>query len=176
MTSRGKDEDRNFILSSFVELEEYFSSTVLLWQMKTSIPPLTPGNLLLAKYRLTQINDENLTKVFELIDSIIQKRKSAWNKKIKSELSMRLNQWQSIVDEIVDAGEVDHSYRYNVRVRVILELLQGDLPFDNEDMLDRLSILDHAIKSLIPPGDFIWEPDLASLFPADKFGYLHVRL
>ncbi len=176
MDSQREDADRNLILSSPGELEEYLSSSVLLWRLKGSSLPLSPGNLLLARISSGGNQDEPIIQALEKNADIIRLHKSAWDKKCESELLMRIQQWKTQIDDIKEAGGIDLSYRYNVRIRVIIDLLLGELSTAHGKIDLQLQNLDDFLTGITIPGDFIWNEELKNAFPPDRFGYLYVKL
>jgi hypothetical protein len=175
MDSQREDADRNLILSSPDELEEYLSSSVLLWRLKGSNLPLSPGNLLLARISSGGNQDEQTNQTLEKITDIIRLHKSAWDKKCEAELLMRMQQWKTQIDDIKEAGGIDLSYRYNVRIRVIIQLLLDELSTAHGKIDLQLQHLDEFLTGMTIPGEFIWNEELKGAFPPDKFGYLYVK-
>lgn len=177
METRIYDEDRTLILSSSFELEEYLSSAVLLWRVKVTIPPLTPGNLMLAMKRtsLDSDNDMELIQAIEHVRAIIDQRKVAWEKKIRTELPMRLQQWRSVVEEILEYGAIDRSYQYNVRVRVILTLLMDAMRFPDVKLSEKLLRIDENLSQIAVNDGFVWNRELEASFPREHFAFLYLR-
>jgi len=174
MENRTNDEDRAIILSSSFELEEYLSSTVILWRLKGSIPPLSPGNLILAMQRTNPPKDQESVQAIDHIQSIINLRKAAWEKKIKAELPMRLRQWSSLVDEILEYGRIDSSYQYNVRVRVILTLLLDTVAFPDVKLREKLQKIDERLDTVVSSDGFIWNPEIEQNFPRERYPFLYL--
>lgn len=168
--------DRELILSSPSELDEYLSSSVLLWRLKVSNLPLSPGNLLLARLRFGRNQDRQVDQALEKIDELIHLRRSAWERKAGSEISMRLQQWKTTLEDIQDSGGIDQSYPYNVRVRVIIDLLLKEIRIPNKKTEIQLQQLDDLLLQILIPGEFIWDEDLKPVFPPEKYGYLYVQM
>ena len=141
---------------------------------------LSAGNLLLAM--LTTANPANLEQDSELrqaVDSINQiqvNRRSTWEQKIRAEIPGRLNQWKIHVEECLDMGKIEASYRYNCRVRVILELLKRELRFPESQLEKELDILDGQLRRFSKPGEFVWEKKFVDLFPTDAFWFLYTAV
>lgn len=176
MSSYSYDEDRNLLWSSSSELDEYLSSSVILWRLRGSNFPLCPGNLLLAMHRIDGKANGLLKQSVDLISIILQKRRSAWEKKIRAELPIRLEQWKSFLDDLQETGRIDPSYVYNVRTRVILDLLYSDLAIADVNFEAQLQLMDDTLWKWICSGDFVWGEDLAELFPKERFTYMYVKL
>ena len=77
--------------------------------MGNNLPPLTPGNLLLAWQRLStqQWVEQELIK--EALTNLIEKRRTAWEKKIQLELPMRFNQWKQTIEDYAREQGIDAS-------------------------------------------------------------------
>lgn len=151
MTYPGMEEDRSFILSSADELDQYLSSDTLLWRLGGSNLPLTPGNLLISKLRVGVNADEQVDSALQRITSLINNRRSAWEKKIGKEIPLRLNQWKNLVEELTRNGRLDASYSYNIRVRVILDLITTELEHAYLDVDRKLGELDCMLMNLSQP-------------------------
>lgn len=175
METRTYDEDRILILSSSFELEEYLSSTVILWRLKGSIPPLSPGNLMLAMKRVCLGIDTELDQAIHHVQMIIEQRRAAWEKKIKAELPMRMRQWRSIVEEILEYGAIDPSYQYNVRVRVILALLMDALRFPDKQLSEKLIQMDEKLNQIAVIDGFVWNEELEKSFPQEYYPFLYLK-
>lgn len=175
MMTSGVDEDRKLILSSPDELEPYLSSKVLFWRVQGSSLPLCPGNLLLAlkKYRS---QDFSPTEAIAVIDNVIKRKQQAWENKAGAELTNRIEQWKNLVEEFEEDSRIDASYRYNVRVRAIITLLDDALRYKKIDQEYKLAELDEKTRYLVNHGEFIWEDVLRSLFPEENFWYLYVKI
>lgn len=175
MVYKGNEEDRRFVALSTGELEDYLSSGVLLWRVKGTDLPLTPGNLLLAMKRLSRINDPLWQTESERIDCMINRKRGAWEKKVDQELSMRLNQWRDQVEQVSHYGGIDASYRYQVRTRLILDLLMAEKRYNNEDTHLALEKVDQDLSLLTDRGDFIWDESLKDGFPENQYPYLYIK-
>ncbi len=171
-----EDSDRQLILSSTRELDEYLSSSVVLWRLHGSKLPLSPGNLLLARSRLAGKHERQVDQALEKIDEVIRLRRIAWERKAELELPMRLQQWKTTLEDFQDSGSIDHSYSYNVRIRVIIDLLLNEFRYPVKSVEAQLRLMDDFLMGIILPGGFIWKDDLKSVFPPEKFAYLYIQL
>jgi len=169
------EEDRRFILSSADELDQYLSSGTLLWRLGGINLPLTPGNLLFSRLRIGVNADDQVDSALQRITSMVKDRRSAWEKKISKEIPLRLNQWRNLVEEFHRNGGLDASYSYNIRVRVILELITTELEHDFLDVDRKLDELDSVVMNLSQPGRFIWDEELEKYLPRDRYPYLYVK-
>ncbi len=175
MAYKGSEEDRRFVTLSAGELEEYLSSEVLLWRVKSIDLPLTPGNLLLAIKRLSVIEDKKLGLIIDQILQLIDTRRTAWEKKVSKELPMRLNQWCNQVEEIQRYGSLDSSYVYQVRTRVILKLLLEEKRYPDEHTKHTLEGADGNLYQITESGEFVWDESLNDQFPEASYPFLFLK-
>lgn len=176
MPYRGMEDDTRLILAAGEELAQYLSSPITLWRVKHCNQPLSPGNLLLAIARLKTVNEivglrDEINKAEELIDT----RRQAWENHARQEIPLRLNQYRELVDEYLEQGAIDASYRSNIGTRVKLELLFRSLAAEPYVEQRKAQELDRQFGVLLPEGDFIWEPELETGFPKSIYAYLYVR-
>lgn len=185
MTSLSHDAD--FLQSAAQVLENYLLSEVLFWPLQREkgamlggdSDQLTPGNLLLSLARLGKEGsaETSLKQALQRIDEVRQQWKSAWLNKCQKEWEQRLRLWLHYLDELKREGgrELPADYSFHVRQRVILDLLTkeiGDLPPEKKLKLQNA---DEMLRSIIQPGEFIWQKGLQEHFPASSFWYLYVK-
>lgn len=175
MAYKGSEEDRRFVALSAGELDDYLSSEVLLWRMNRIDLPLTPGNLLLAVKRLSVVNDPALGVTIDQTQNLIDRRRTAWGKKVDKELAMRMNQWREQVEEITRYGSIDASFTFQVRSRVILELLLTEKRYPDEHIRSTVENADNGLFFLTKPGEFLWDENLMDLFPKEAYPYLYIK-
>lgn len=175
MVYMGMEEDRRFLQASASELDQYLSSNVLMWRMARLEIPLTPGNLLLIMRRLKSHGSTDFDETTEKIRVFLETRRAAWEKKTKQELTMRVNQWNDLVEEMKRYGKIDASYSFAVRTRVIISMLQSQLRFPDLELEEKISKADREILLLTKPGDFVWDSGLVNQFPADEYPFLYVK-
>jgi len=176
MSYQGMEDDIRLTLAAGEELAQYLSSSIILWRVKHCNQPLSPGNLLLAITRLKTVNEiavqhDEMNKVEKLIDT----RRQAWENRARQEIPLRLNQYRELVDEYLEQGAIDASYRSNISTRVKLDLLFRSLAAEPYVEQRKAQELDRQLGALLPEGDFIWEPELETGFPKSIYAYLYVR-
>lgn len=130
---------------------------------------------MLALKRTTSDHDAELIQAIEHVRSIIEKRKASWEKKIRAEIPMRLQQWRSAVEEILDYGAIDSSYQYNVRVRVILALLIDTMRFPDLKLNEMLLQIDEKLGQIAVSNGFVWNVEFEESFPREHYPFLYVR-
>ena len=176
-------QDSDFLNCGIRELEDYLVSSELFWQLSGggNLPRLTLGGLLLARKRL-QARENLLPAGLDLAQMDRQltaaqvRWRAAWEKKAVQEARSRFELWKNYLDDYHQSPDL-HAGEYprQVQYRVMLHLLEIELP-GRPDALAALAGLDEFLKTSFLGGPFIWEPDLAPVFPASDFWYLFGRL
>lgn len=164
-------------------LEDYLLSSDLYRPINAAPPPgapafpsLTPGGLLLAEQRLSAYAPAGQAVLAEF-SRLRSHWRSAWEKKAAQDLNARLNQWTAFLEDY-RSQRPEHAgrYPYEVRLRVMIDLLAADLPGLPAEIQTRLTMLDAVLQANLLPGGFIWAPELQPAFPAQRFGYLYASL
>lgn len=186
---QGLMNDLAFVKAAAPVLEDYLLSDTLYYpitgargrQLTGDTTQLTIGNLLLsmARLRAVQFPAEEAAQVdgmLQQIDRIRSQWHTNWRKKVEQEIPSRMRLWKNHLDDWNETSSARAGdYPYNVRLRVILELLfaETDELFVQEKSL--LRTLDLRLKGKGNPGDFIWDARLSSAFPPDRFWYLYLH-
>jgi len=174
-----------YLQAGLQEAERYLLSNKLFWPLniapasgEPSYPNLTLGGLLLVSAYarlLARISSQNaaMQQIDTQVNGFRTRWQVAWGKKASWEFKSRLRQWGNILKEIrIDPEDNIPYYHYEVRLRVLLHLLQAEIKMIDPAQKEQLENLDLLLRALFAPGDFIWGPELAAGFPADKFWYL----
>jgi hypothetical protein len=140
---------------------------------------LTPGNLLLAQARLAAFSWEpvraaELAELNAGCERVIRQWKTAFSQKAAHEYHARLDLWREFLQDVL--GSTPHrqaDYPFQVRWRVILELLHPFVTGLSGDEPGILAAVDERLKRSAAPGKFVWEPDLEKRFPEKEFWYLY---
>ena len=183
------DYDLRYLKAGVDELESYLLSENLYWPLdvkaqanEPAFPNLTLGNLLLSKARLlarhrTLEQDLQLGAILPRLDQVRSQWRAAWNKKAARSLHSRLNTWRDFLEEYRKAPDAHYDrYAYEVGRRVMLDLLLPELGAPQEELTGLLSRLDALLQTLLLPGNFIWDAELAGGFPPADFWYLYGSL
>jgi hypothetical protein len=143
-----------------------------------SYPTLALGWLLLYQVYITALADtiperDTVDTVQRQMDLTRTKWRVAWEKKAAWEFRSRLRQWGNVVNDIRRAPEKNADYYpYEVRWRVLLELLQPEIPEISSDQQEQLTGLDRLMRVFLIPTDFIWQAEFSSAFPVEPYWYL----
>ena len=179
------DVDRAFLESGLAELPDFILSKEIYWPISikpnrnfaSNLPQLSLGNIRLASARMQA--GQPLGEDAELIgaiDQIFTKWRSNWAKKATAEYSSRLNLWKDRLSELI-SDPSQAIYRYEIRLRVILDFLKDDLLVEPaQQQIELLSGLDARLQAATILSEFIWDPAIQNGFPQERFWYLYRSL
>jgi len=172
-------------------LEAYLLSGDLFWPLDASAPDaegaypaLTLGNVLLFAARLRAregallpVEVSRLRMAEGRLDALRVRWRVAWEDKATREFRSRLRQWSRFLEEALgdSLGSMAY-YAYEVRLRVILDLLCENGAVPEMDERDVLESLDARLKAVWVRGAFLWPDEFASGFPEERYWYLWGRL
>lgn len=181
------DKDWVFVRAAVDELEAYLLSSILYWPVPGTsarsaagdVPRLTIGNLLLSLKRLsggdwTEERAQELETIRQQVDALRSQWRVHWEKKSAEEYHSRLPRWQQFVIEM--GGQVTpsrHEYAYQVRLRVILDLLVSEMGEQLSLERTALANLDRMLRHRLTANDFVWDAALREVFPDNRFWYLY---
>jgi hypothetical protein len=165
------------------QLKDFLLVDDLFWPIGISAPfgeppypRLTVGGLLLSRERLIARRlpldlESQFGKSFSSMQSITSEWRNAWENKAARSFHMRLNMWRDFLEEYRKEPEVHaNRYVYEVRLRVMLHLLELETNGIGSAYLEMLSALDKVVKALMVNGDFICEAELRMDFPRIYIG------
>jgi hypothetical protein len=178
--------DLHYLKAGLNLLENYLLSDEIFWPMdihpsegQHAYPSLTLDGLLLAQarlvgHRLYPIFRDQVDPIISDLEFYRSKWRVAWEKKASQCYSVRARMWHGFLQEYRDnPQENDDRYRYEVRLRVMLELLKPESKLGDHPEEELLSGLDKYLKSVITPKGFIWDADIQGAFPEDVYWYLY---
>jgi hypothetical protein len=181
--------EHGYLQAGVPELESYLLSEVLYWPLDAKSPPgerpyprLTLGGLLLARERaralpLSSSQQTELQTLDEQIEAAKTRWRFAWGKKATQSFQARLDLWRNFLEDYKEKPENNaNRYSYEVERRVMLHLLTPEIMELQQAYRDMLAGLDMRLRRMLRPGDFIWDPQIASGFPADEYWYLYVSI
>jgi hypothetical protein len=160
------------------ELRAYLLSDELYWPVGHD-ERLTIGSLILAYKKLeAQISGSQmaeLEKYGQAIQDVRERWRSNWGKKAHTEFVSRMHLWADFLGSLFSnpKGQLDR-YAYEVRLRVMLELLKDELLSTSKDATRQLSQLDSGLRSYSSDGPFIWEDQLEKAFPKLEYWFLYI--
>lgn len=180
----GFDYEIRYVEAMLPELEKYLHSRelyrVVFVPKESNEPPyptLTIGTYLLALKRAqgfsrTAAEHSRWQKLSQETDQVRLRWRQAWLDKAKLDSSSRLRRWGDFLREYLQkpADQIDR-YSYEVRNRVILELLKEEIP-ESSDLWDTLVQLDQRLQERWIRGNFVWESDLEAHFSPIQYWFL----
>jgi hypothetical protein len=94
-----------------------------------------------------------------------------------AESSTRINLWRAYLQDIQEAERTPGNYAYEVRHRVILQLLSELTEIMDDDSLqDQIRGLDGMLRGMLSePSEFIWDEPLSEVYPAEQYWFLYRR-
>ncbi|NJD57928.1 MAG: hypothetical protein FIA98_00820 [Anaerolineae bacterium] len=140
------------------------------------------GSMLLAEarlkaYILSQTQEAERQRVLAELERVRGKWRVNWEKKARHGIRVRLHMWADYLEEYRSNPQDNASrYRYEVRLRAMLELLQSESGEKQPVEGELLTGLDRYLKGELESGDFIWEPEVRSSFPREAYWYLYGKL
>jgi hypothetical protein len=171
------------------ELESYLLSGGLYGQLHVNPPSgeppfasLTLGNILLARQELHAHSlDTYRARLFEdlnkRLDALRSHWRAAWEEKARREYPARVRQWARFLEELRrDPENQADRYSYEVRQRVILQLLGDEAPGVVEENRERLFALDELLKRDFVEGEFVWDEAMRGGFKKEDYWYLWGRV
>jgi hypothetical protein len=181
--------DIGYTEASLDVLKDYLLSEEMFWPLSVHppmggppYPRFTLGGLLLSVQRLStyeKSNDqeEQLNRVNLRLEFIRAQWRVAWENKAGHNFNTRLHMWRDFIEEYRgNPQENANRYPYEVRLRVMLQLLHGEVGRLELSALDLLRALDDFIKATLVRGSFVWEADLQNGFPVSDYWYLYGSL
>jgi hypothetical protein len=181
--------DLRYLQAGLDVMEDYLLSDEVFWPLSANppegapdYPRLTLGGMLLAKERLaacrtTHPHEVQWQQVISDFDRIRSKWRVAWEKKAEHSFSVRLRMWRDFIEEYQNNPQENAGrYSYEVRLRVMLKLLESESGRKQQAEVDLLFSLDNYLKSVLEKNGFIWESEMQTGFPADTYWYLYGNL
>jgi hypothetical protein len=185
------DYNLNLLGIMLEELEDYLLSDEIFWPLGGNpmrggppFPNLSVGQLQLTIKELEAVEDDldaehsmQWSKYRDRAWALRSKWTTAMAQKSLAEASQRANLWKAYLGDIKEAGGSSGNYPYEVRHRVILELLfELTELLDDDELKSRVSILDGMLRGILSgPSEFIWEEPLSRVYPRDQYWFLYQR-
>jgi hypothetical protein len=186
---RSFEYDLRYLHAGLEILEKYLLSDEVFWLLNVhpplgepEYPGLTLDWILLASARLTgrRMSPDQKEQVEQVISNLEINRSKwrvAWEKKASQSYQVRERMWRNFIQEYQDNPQENADrYSYEVRLRVMLELLRSEFRHQNNTDEAKLTSLDGYLKSVLIPSRFIWDPEIQAGFPESVYWYLYGKL
>jgi hypothetical protein len=174
-----------YLQAGLQEVESYLLSNQLFWTVNASAllgepgyPKFTLGGFLFfglcARTLAKTASQVAAVRSIEAdINSFRTRWQVAWERKASWEFGSRLRQWGNVLKEIrLDPEEHLDYYRYEVRWRVLIQILLSEIKALETAQQEVLNGEDLLLRAIFSPGDFIWESELSPGFPSDPYWFL----
>jgi hypothetical protein len=178
-----------YIRAALEVLEMYLLSEDVFWPIGVDppdgdpdYPRLTLDGLLLAQvrseaYPKSPEQKEQVERVTSKLGLMRSKWRVAWEKKASQCYRVRMRMWGDFIQEYQDNPQDNADrYGYEVRLRVMLDLLKSEFGLQNPAEVELLDGLDGYLKMVLIPGSFIWEAEIRTGFPPGEYWYLYGKL
>lgn len=178
--------DLRYLQEALESLESYLLANELFWNLPINPPPgepaypaLTLGGVLLAHARLAalrlDVHEQARFRSLSIrLEAIQTKWRTAWEQKALRSYQSRLTQWANFLEEYRNNPEAHADrYAYEVRLRLMLDLLAQDLAVIPDEQTQLLRSLDSILNHVLDKDGFVWQDSYASGFPAQKYWYLY---
>jgi hypothetical protein len=189
ITMKSFEYDLRYLNAGLEILEKYLLSDEVFWSIdvnppegEPAYPKLTLDGLLLAQarlagHRLYPNHRGQVDSIMANLEFDRSKWRVAWEKKAGQCYFVRERMWRGFLQEYQDNPQENADrYRYEVRLRVMLELSQSELGRKDSVDVDSLPGLDVYLKGVLVPNGFIWDPDIMGGFPEDVYWFLYGEL
>jgi hypothetical protein len=136
---------------------------------------LSAGRLLISAFLL---NNHNYLKDDSILNQFLVLKNewlANWQKKVSEELPVRIRQWNQFINDFrADSKFSQPQMNNQLQIRWMIGLMIDEIKeFESEQYLQQLTILDQKYKFATVENGFIWEGELAEIFPPVKYWYLY---
>jgi len=179
-------KDLQILKAMVEELVNYLDSEAIFWPMfKADYPEMTLGGyfmrqrrLQILTYLLSAADQAELQQTIFQFGDITMDRKAMLMKKAMEELRMRLNQWESHLQEYWDSEIIEKKYyATDAEVRTMIADLIFELEIDlylvDKELLEKMDALDATLKRNWQEGDFIWPQDWIPAYGKGDYWWLY---
>jgi hypothetical protein len=169
------------LAASLENLQAYLLSKEVFWPMG-SLPSLSLGRIFWDRTVLKARHEllagpaaGELEQLERELEDTQRRWRVAWEQKCTAELRTRINLWLAYLAELAESPEESQSYPIEVRNRTLASYLRDAAGNQAEARAlgEALESLDARLRPTFRPGKFVWESELASAFPADRYWYLY---
>jgi len=182
-------KDFALVEAALLELGDFLLTDQIYWALPA--PVLDPFGYSQSRYSLGLVlltldhgvkcsnNDVDKALWEEISGKVWEYRKrykTAWQNKAVKEFRSRLRSWRTVLDELLQDTIPSHAvYRSNVRLRILLQFLGGELQQHAPD-LQNLADLDQWHHEYWLPGDFVLNESFKRVYPQGDYWFLYGKL
>jgi hypothetical protein len=185
------DYNLNLFETIIEEFESFLLSNEVFWPLGSNpqkgqppFPQLSMGQFQLTKKELEAVEDEldpnqslRWAKIRERAWMLRSKWTTAMAQKALAEASQRLNLWRAYLVDIKEGSVTSGNFPYEVRHRVILDLLSEFTQLlDDDQIRAQLKSIDGILRGMLTgSSQFIWDEPLSRVYPEQDYWYLYRR-
>ena len=172
-----------YIEAGLEQFKPFLLSPEIFWNLNLArpakqapYPQLSLGNMLLASHILkADAKIKNHKELVESFDAFQLEWARAWQQKAKQEFNYRIKQWlRYLADLQGEKSQSQSSFKNDIRIRVLLELLLSQLKDDGQNVADQLNELDLQFHPLMKAAEFVWPPEIKGAFASEDYWFLYL--
>jgi hypothetical protein len=186
ITTKSFEYDLRYLSAGLEILENYLISNEVFWPLhvdapegEPAYPKLTLDGMLLAQarlagHRMNPTRKDQADSILADLEFYRSKWRVAWERKAGQCYFVRERMWGDFLQEYQDNPQENADrYRYEVRLRVMLELIKSEFRWQDSLGVALLPGLDKYLKGVLIPNGFIWEPEVIGAFPDGGYWFLY---
>ena len=168
------DPDLAYLRLAVQDLQDYLHSPELFWPLPSAptslgepgLQQLTICGLALSLARVTAAGLPEAGGLGDVIADTRNRWRATWITKAAREYRSRVELWRRAIDDLLgEPSGRKTAYPSRVRVRVMLDLLVGEMTPEHPPEAPGLAILDGRLRAATTPGNFVWETCFSQAFP-----------
>lgn len=124
---------------------------------------------------LTPAQTDRVGQLADTLEQTARRYPSLYRQKLARELKSQIDSWRWYLQDCRDDPlRCQDDYRFEVRIRTRIALLSDELGDDAPSgQIARLQQLDHDLREILVPGDFLLDPSLRELYPHNRYWWLY---
>lgn len=175
------DQDLLYLQSSLPYLEDFLIGRDIFVHLEVPqtvhgalIPSrLSLGGVLLARARLAAVQPPTFTNLDAQLTVLRSRWRANWETKAAQELPERVRLWSNALGEMgSDPETARRAYPREVRLRVMIQLLEDELPAVSQSIRAEVDAMDSTLRAVFHPGEFCWDVDMATGFQKGNYWFL----
>jgi len=175
--------EAEYVKAGLEHFKPFLLSPEIFWNIHLSrpakqapYPQLSLGNMLLAIHILKSgVKFEDHLELIDSYKGIKREWVRAWQKKAELEFNYRIKQWlRYLADLQGEKNQSKSSFKNDIRIRVLLELLLNQLKDEGQDLAEKLNELDLQFHALMKAAEFVWPSEIKGAFASEDYWFLYL--
>lgn len=171
------------LADSLENLESFLHAKQVFWT-RGNLSSLSLGGMYWDRLMLSAEPDRldpelrrQFDRLQQQIDRVADRWRVAWEQKALAESRVRLNLWRAYLADLGERRGEAQNYPNEIRNRLFADYLLDKAGSQAEaaSLKAELQSLDGRLSGQFERGEFVWEPELAGVFPEDPYWYLYGR-